>query len=582
MSSDTDSVLSKFTDLDSLPGSAAGPDPSPLSLVLRIGVIVIAAVVVYLARPLIHFWVYGMLFSPTGLILFGTATVGVVIAVLLFLFPGLRSVIRFNDVNVAGSVIVFVFFLSIGVGGVTGVFESNSLAERTTLNVEEIDELPAIAEENPRIVPRPVADVQTRGSVSYRQHRLGTSDIARSPDGSLVWSYAIEPDPFRIQLTGNQRGVLLSDMTSIENRSISAFDQQDFEHGQNMFLFRSASWQLKTTGGYWSTYQDDPVEFVHDGTAYMAYPKTGHEWKLTPIPHTVPVWDGVGLVHPDGTIDHLSPEEAQESDILDGQRLYPLTLAREEAESLRFRNGIINQLPVVGSFRGVIEPASLPATASNEQPFVIVTESDGMTYVMAMEPFGESTRGLDEVWLFDADTNERKVFSTGRETLLGPERAVGIVRSEDSRTNWAGADGDGQFKVVEPIPVVVDSQLWWHTKVSPTDNTDVTRNVFVNADTEEAIELGRTEDVVSFLNGASVSTQENGTRAEESEQTETATTASGDDIGYVIVVRDESGTVVDRIRVPQNQTATIESAQANTTVTTSTASASSTTNNSTS
>lgn len=201
---------------------------------------------------------------------------------------------------------------------------------------------------------------------------------------------------------------------------------------------------------------------------------------------------------------------------------------------------------------------------------------------MAMEPFGESTRGLDEVWLFDADTNERKVFSTGRETLLGPERAVGIVRSEDSRTNWAGADGDGQFKVVEPIPVVVDSQLWWHTKVSPTDNTDVTRNVFVNADTEEAIELGRTEDVVSFLNGASVSTQENGTRAEESEQTETATTASGDDIGYVIVVRDESGTVVDRIRVPQNQTATIESAQANTTVTTSTASASSTTNNSTS
>lgn len=582
MSSDNDSILPGSSNLNSLLSSGAGPDPSPLSLALRIGVVVLGLVILYLARPVIHFWVYGMLFSPTGLILFGTATVGIAVGILLFLFPGFRSAVRFNDINVAGTAIVFVFFLSIGVGGITGIFESKSLAERTTVNAEEIDELPAIAEENPRIVPRPVSDVQTRGSVSYRQHRLGTSDIARSPDGSLVWSYAIEPDPFRIQLTGNQRGVLLSDMTSIENRSISAFDDQDFEHGQNMFLFRSASWQLKTTGGYWSTYQDDPVEFVHDGTAYMAYPKTGHEWKLTPIPHTVPVWDGVGLVHPDGTIEHLSPEEAQDSEVLDGQRLYPLTLAREEAESLRFRNGIINQLSVVGSFRGVIEPASLPVTASNEQPFVIDTETDGMTYVMAMEPFGESTRGLDEVWLFDADSNERKVFSTGRETLLGPERAVGIVRSEDSRTNWAGSNGDGQFKVVEPIPVIIDSQLWWHTKVSPTDNTAVTRNVFVNADTEEAIELGETKDVVSFLAGASV-TPVADQNNDSAEQTGTATTASGsDNIGYVIVVRDENGNVIDRIQVPENQTATIESIQRNTTVTTPTASESSATNNATS
>ncbi|ERG97004.1 hypothetical protein [Haloquadratum walsbyi] len=582
MSSDNDSILPGSSNLNSLLSSGAGPDPSPLSLALRIGVVVLGLVILYLARPVIHFWVYGMLFSPTGLILFGTATVGIAVGILLFLFPGFRSAVRFNDINVAGTAIVFVFFLSIGVGGITGIFESKSLAERTTVNAEEIDELPAIAEENPRIVPRPVSDVQTRGSVSYRQHRLGTSDIARSPDGSLVWSYAIEPDPFRIQLTGNQRGVLLSDMTSIENRSISAFDDQDFKHGQNMFLFRSASWQLKTTGGYWSTYQDDPVEFVHDGTAYMAYPKTGHEWKLTPIPHTVPVWDGVGLVHPDGTIEHLSPEEAQDSEVLDGQRLYPLTLAREEAESLRFRNGIINQLSVVGSFRGVIEPASLPVTASNEQPFVIDTETDGMTYVMAMEPFGESTRGLDEVWLFDADSNERKVFSTGRETLLGPERAVGIVRSEDSRTNWAGSNGDGQFKVVEPIPVIIDSQLWWHTKVSPTDNTAVTRNVFVNADTEEAIELGETKDVVSFLAGASV-TPVADQNNDSAEQTGTATTASGsDNIGYVIVVRDENGNVIDRIQVPENQTATIESIQRNTTVTTPTASESSATNNATS
>lgn len=562
---------------DSDPILSSGPDPSSISVLLRLGVLLVGLVVLYLARPLIHFWVYGMLFSPTGFILFGTATVGIVTVVLLFLFPRLRRSVGFNVINFMGSVIVLAFFLSIGVGAVAGLFESSTLAERTTADASSIESLPAISEQNPRIVPRPVADVQTRGSVSYRQHRLGTSDIARAPDGSLVWSYAIEPDPFRIQLTGNQRGVLLSDMTSMENRTVSAFDQQDFEYGQNMFLDRSASWQLKKTGGYWSTYQDDPVEFVHNGTAYMAYPKTGHDWELAPVPHTVPVWDGVALVHPNGTIEHLSPEAAQESEVLDGQRLYPLSLARDEAESLQFRNGIINQLSVVGSFEGVVQPASLPSSASNSQPFVIDTESDGMTYVMAMEPYGESTRGLDEVWLFDADTGEREVFSTNRDTLLGPERAVGIVRSADSRTNWVGADGNGQFKAVEPIPVVVESELWWHTKVTPVDDTDVTRNVFINADTEEAIEVTSTEGVISFLSGESVGSalgespppQEPG--SEPPEQGGTATpmpSQDGDNIGYVIVVRDEDGNVVDRIQVPENQSATIENIPDNAAVTT--------------
>jgi len=66
---------------------------------------------------------------------------------------------------------------------------------------------------------------------------------------------------------------------------------------------------------------------------------------------------------------------------------------------------------------------------------------------------------------------------------------MGIVRSEDSQTGWASGSEGGNFQVVEPIPVVIDDQLWWHSKVVPIDQTDVTRNVFVNAHEGEAVEL---------------------------------------------------------------------------------------------
>jgi hypothetical protein len=112
------------------------------------------------------------------------------------------------------------------------------------------------------------------------------------------------------------------------------------------------------------------------------------------------------------------------------------------------------------------------------------------------EPYGADTRGLDEVWFTDADTGAYTYFSSERATYIGPERAMGIARSADSRTNW------GQnFVVTEPVPVTIDGQLWWHMKVSPTDFTDVTRNVFVNAESSDTVEIRDDTEVRRFIAG---------------------------------------------------------------------------------
>jgi hypothetical protein len=553
------------------PGGESDPDvgssgPSlAYFLGTRLVVLVIVLAALYVTRPLWHGLVYGALYSPSGLVLTGGATLAAL--VLWFLPPWRldRGVVpsglaeRVIDETDAGEnplltsdatsvrklrifavVVGVLFVLSALVGIPAGALEQRTLAERTMADATEVEEFPQANPDNPRVVPRKVSDVSTRGSISYRQHRLGTSDIARQEDGSLAWSYPIQPDGPRNKLLENQRGVLVANMTAMEDRQTRAYDDE-FTYGQGMYLHRSAAWQLKKTD-YLAKYNDDAVEFSHDGTPYMYFPKTGHEWKLLPFPHTVPTWDGGALVHPDGEIEHLSPAEAQNHEILDGQRLYPITLTRTEVGSLGYREGIINQLPIVGAHEGEVEVAGLPRGADNKQPFVIDLAGERLSYVTAMEPYGEDTRGLDEVWFADAETGEYTYFGTGEETLTGPERAMGIARSADSQTNW------GQnFVVTEPVPVTIDGELWWQIKVSPTDFTDVTRNVFVNADTGEAVEISRDGAVREFIAG-------NRSDDDPGDGRDPGTDPGNDsDVAYYIIVTDEDGEVIQRIPVREGQ-----------------------------
>ncbi|SDX83350.1 hypothetical protein [Halobellus clavatus] len=560
---------------------APGPDRGTLLyLGFRTLVLIAVLAVGYLTRPIWHGLVYSAMYSPTGLLVVGGGSLAAV--VLWYLPPdrlnpessgpgGSDDPTMLSDdfdpmgelsgpsdgaagakIRLLAVIVGILIAVSFLVGGLSGTLEQRSLAQETMAEATEVEDFPEANPENPRVVPRRVSEITTRGEVSYRQHRLGTSDIARREDGSLAWSYPIEPDGFRNTLLLNQRGVLLSDMTRIDERRTETFDDTQFTYGEGMFLHRSADWQLKKTD-YFARYTDDAVEFTHDGTPYMYYPKTGHEWRLTPFPHTVPVWEGGALVFPDGEIKHLTPEEAQQNEIVDGQRLYPVSLTRVEMGSLGYRNGIVNQLPVVGAHRGEIEVAELPPGADNRQPFIIDLAGERMSYVTAMEPYGEDSRGLDEVWFADAETGEYTFFGTDRETLTGPERAMGIARSEDSQTNW------GQnFVVTEPVPVIVEEDLWWHIKVSPTDFTDVTRNVFVNADSGAAIAVRTDNETRAFIRGAvDESTTDGGQDAPEDGTDSDSGTDSDDDIIYYIVITDENGAVTDRIPVRSGQDTSI-------------------------
>ena len=545
--------------------SEDGPPPIALHLARRFVPFAVLLLFAYFTRPLWHGFVYSILFSPAFAVLGGGS---VLVATILWFMPPLsnesgpdqRSQFQADrpqsifdavleseggdnrKVRIFFGVLAVLFVLSILVNVPAGLLEQRTLAQQTMASAEEVEEFPQANPANPRVVPRQVADITTRGSVSYRQHRLGPSDIARMENGALAWSYAIQPDGFRNMLIEHQRGVLVTDMTKMEDRQIDVYEEE-FRFGEGMLLHRSAEWNLKTSD-FIARYDDRPVEFSHDGNPYMYYPKTGHDWHLAPFPHTTPTWIGGALVHPDGEIEHLSPAEAQSHPILEGQRLYPVTITRAEMGSLGFRNGIINQLSIVGAHEGEVEMARLPSGVDNAQPFVIDLEGEQMSYVTALEPYGEDTRGLDEVWFANAETGAYTFFGTDDETLTGPERAMGIARSSDSRTNW------GQnFVVTEPVPVTIDDELWWHIKVSPTDFTDVTRNVFVNADTSRTVEIRDDEAVRSFISGSLAD--------EDLQPIEDGGEQTDEEAIYYILITDGEGNVVDRIPVEPGQEARI-------------------------
>ena len=507
---------------------------NPKAVGLRLVALLAISIVVYLVRPIFHGIFYSIAYYPSATLSLG---IPLLFGIFLFVLPPFendRLDSFLSKATIFGVVFGLMIVVGIGYAFIGGMVTNESIAQQTMAEGEEVDGLPNVNPDNARVLPKEVSDTQTRGSVSYRTHELGNSDIARMEDGSLAWSYGIEPEGTRNTLVENQRGVVMTDMTTIDNREVQAHDQSQFKYGEGMAFSRHARWHAQM-GDYDAAYHDDAVEFTHDGTPYIAYPKTGHEWHLTPIPHTTPTWEGVALVHPDGTTEHLSPEEARQSEILEGQRIYPLYNTRAKMQSLPYRNGIQNQMPVIGS-QDYVEVAGLPGDG-NTQPFVIDLKGEQMVYVTAMEPQGEDTRGLDEVWFADARTGQHYYYGGGEETLTGPERAMGIVRSSDTQTNWGN-----NFEVVEPVPVTVDGELWWHAKVVTTDKTDVSRNVFVNAHSGEAVQIQEDSAIREFLAGGS---------PDEAQQVTTEEAEDQPDVAYYIVVTDQDGNEVDRIPVEE-------------------------------
>jgi len=482
--------------------------------------------------------------------------VGILVLAVLFLpttqallygvFVGTPSVVQWGVVALAiGAVgyrrrsrgllaLAVVVFVALGllVGPVVGgIYAHEDVASGMQGDAAQLSALPNTSQENVRMLPRSVGDNYAQSSMQYPQYRLTGSDIAYR-NGTYEWSYGIVPDAFFVSLFGNQRGAMYVNMTTT-NKDV-AVEQAEFANGRGQLFFDGYEYQSvlhdPLVGHDWDTTFNADA----NGTSYIAHSTTTYDWRVRflPVPqvYAVPRYGGVEVMDRSGSIDSLTPAEATDSARLDGQNVYPYSLAMYRVESMQYVHGALNKWFWK---EDVLQVADLPE-GGNHWPLAVPTDGGGLTYFVATEPTG-SGNGVYQIWTFDGQTGAAGVQQYD-DAQIGPQRAVEFVSRNPEVNRLSNAEA------VSPIPVVKDDTLYWHVKVVPSSRSGVTYTAFVNAESGDVTVLDGDKPVYAFM-----------TRGEVADVGNETGGSAGSGTSVRVVVTDANGTIVgtQNITVPR-------------------------------
>lgn len=434
---------------------------------------------------------------------------------------------------------------------------------------EERAELEDSSTEHVRVLPQNVADSYAESANQLPQYQMGDSDIAYQ-NGTYTWAYPVEPGPFMVAWQGNQWGSYYVDMERTD-RSVQT-SQTTMKNGKGQVFIDSFAWQTNAHRLDVDHKPDTTFVFEHEGETHIAKSYTCHDWKFrfTPIPqpYTVPEYCGTMVMDSDGNIDDMSPEEVAESEMLEGQNTYPYDLARFRMNSMQLRNGLINKWFYQ---KGVPQIADTGGFSDNQQPFTVPMNGENgsapdLQYFIAATPAGAGD-GIYQIYQIDGQTGEIQYVEFS-DTKAGPQKAAGYTRSQDREPNWAANNEEGSTQITEPIPLVIDGELYWHMRVTPTDGSRISYTTFVSADTGDVYRASTTEEIVSFIeSGGAADAVENG-----SDDNQTGAPADDSDDGVITVHVVEDGEVVETFTVEEDQEIHISADSGNETNGTATAS----------
>jgi len=442
--------------------------------------------------------------------------------------------------------------LAVLIGVLGSAYAQDDIAH--SLSIQETNRLPEIDATRPRILPQTVATQYASNSLQYPRYRLAPGDIAIM-DGRPYWTYGLAPDGSINNLLLSGKGAVMVNMTTQRKDVTVREASPKISFGVGLAsdgegVVSEYRWRLEK-GRYFVTYED-PIMLPRDDGMYMAVPivRYDHHVRFTPVPvvYATPTWGGMALISEDGTIRYLSPSEARSSPVLEDQRLYPFDLARYYVGSMRYVNGIVNKWFI---HEGELEVAPLPGSG-NDQPFLTMTKDQGVQYVVAAEPYGNA-EGIYQVYLFDARTGAIERYRLSSDSaLMGPRKAADYVRKANDRTDW------DRFQPSEPLPAVIDGTLYWQVRVVAGDASGIAYTAFVDADSGDVYTFNTDAGIRTFL--------ESGTGVAPPPG------PGGEDVAYVIKIRDANGTVIDTVTVTKGQSIEITQPTNQTNATTTTGS----------
>jgi len=366
-----------------------------------------------------------------------------------------------------------------------------------SIEAEEIEEMPDTT--GIRFLPYDVAARFGQNTQDDSTLVLGEFEPLDNGEGGIDWVAPREPNGTWNSLANNQDGVMV-----IRPDGSAEIVNQEFRRGEGMALYRNIGWKLKREK-FFAHHTNQ--YYVLDGEELLGVvPYISYRFSF---PVMVPRWGGVLVVHPDGEIENLSPEEARKDGRFEGERLYPEQLARRVGDVWKYRNGYWNtwfahkneaQIPQIDASGEQAaldqQPATLQESSTNQMPFLIPT-GEGPQWFSAAEPYGSSFSMYRGIYT-DAHSGEVTYFKpdTGS-ALIGVNKALDYAKATFPNYQW-GLNA----VILEPRPVVKDETLYWMATITNADKAGVNQTVMVNASEQGEVTVLETyEDVVAFVEG---------------------------------------------------------------------------------
>ncbi len=366
-----------------------------------------------------------------------------------------------------------------------------------SIEAEEIEEMPDTT--GLRFLPY---DVAARFGLNTQDEPtlvLGDFEPLDNGEGGIDWVAPREPNGLWNSVVNNQDGAVV-----IRPDGSAETLDQEFKRGEGMALYRNVGWQLKRERFF---AQHTNQYYVLDGEELLGVvPYISYGFSF---PVMVPRWGGVLVVHPDGEIEDLSPEEATKDGRFEGERLYPEDLARKVGDVWKYRNGYWNtwfahkgeaQIPQIDppEVQNTLDeqPATSQGTSTNQMPFLIPT-ADEPQWFLAAEPYGRSFSMYQGIYV-DGHSGEVAYFKPDAgSALIGVNKALDYAKAAFPNYQW------GQNAVIlEPRPVVKDETLYWMATITNADRAGVNQTVMVNASKQGEVTVLETyEEVEAFVEG---------------------------------------------------------------------------------
>jgi hypothetical protein len=323
-----------------------------------------------------------------------------------------------------------------------------------------------------RLVPQEVAVEIASSGFNSPTEKLTDFRSVVTPEG-LAWSAFRTPDgAFRI-FSKKSQGFVTLNAESTERRVKQSDAELEIAPGQ--LLTDNLRWRLLKR--HYLIDLANPVGALDaQGRPIIIVPYVSYKgWLIRR-----PVLGGVFVVHPDGEIEDLSPDEARKRpEITSTGRLFPDTLARRMQDAYAYKRGIWNRFILHE------EQTQISDTETNQQPYLIDFGERGAKWVTVAEPYGQAF-AANAIFLTDTVTGKTEIWRVPRNaSLSGNRRAVETVRSVSIPGVVFAGEGargtGGRFKVVEPRPVFVRGRLLYLVSVIPENGNSVSKSVVVDA-----------------------------------------------------------------------------------------------------